>query len=519
MTEILTEETIKDRGLYRRLLLVSSAVYFIWWFAVEWTLPGAFNPFLSRLAVVLFIFSNYVLSFKVPRVVLYLKNLFLCGIWLITLHYFYLFHSNHGEMNWIIGAYITVIAINLCFYSSKDLLAYSLFVFVVSVVLVFLIPPLKDSVFLPGMVTILLQANLGMRSRLQVIKNLAESNQRFQLLFNSTFEGVLVHQNGKIVTANESLLKMLGYQLNEVTGKSPLDFLHPGQRQIGQEKLQHAEVPPYETKALTKLNQIKEVEIRAKEFAYGKAKARLVTVHDISDRKRIEEEKIKAMTLAENIRLRDDFLSIASHELKTPIAVLSLQLQLIEKDLPKDSVNLIGRQLRRLSQLVETMLDLSKISTGLFILDKQAIDLIPIIQAEVASISSLQEHAQSQTRVELRAPNQLMLIADPLRLAQVIENLLTNAFKYGLGKPVIIEVGLEGSQAVVSFKDHGMGIPSELLPKIFDRFQRGISARNISGFGLGLYIARQIIQAHGGKIEINSEYGHGSTVKFLIPTQ
>ncbi len=235
--------------------------------------------------------------------------------------------------------------------------------------MVYLIPSLEHSVFLPGLVTMLLQANIGLRSRLSIIKSLSESNQRFQMLFNSTFEGVLVHDQGRILDVNESLINMLGYSRAELIDKNILDLLPEERRKESEDKNETGgkQSSPYETKVITKDLRNIDIEVRAKDFLYDKTHVRLVTVQDISDRKQAEKERIVAMTLVENLRIRDDFISIASHELRTPISTLSLQLQLIERDLKKAGqlgenarlADFLNRQIERLAELVETMLDVS----------------------------------------------------------------------------------------------------------------------------------------------------------------
>jgi PAS domain S-box-containing protein len=505
----LIQENSKENNLNRRLLLIAAGIYFLWWFAVEAILPGSFNPLMSRLFVVLVIFSIYLASFFSSWVYQNLRILFVSSAWLITVHYYYLFFGNSGDVNWIVGSYVTIMAINLCLLSGRALLSYSIFVVVLSMVLVILIPSLRSSVFLPGLITILIQANLGLHSRLSIIKNLVESNERFQLLLNSVFEGVLVHQNGAIVNASDALLKMLGYSKEEIIGKDPLDLLHPSVREIGAAKLKIADVAPYETKALTKNKQVIDIEIRAKDFTYNKSPARLVAILDISDRKRAEKERIKSLTLAENMRVRDEFMSIASHELKTPLTALSLQMQLIEKDFDKDSVGLIHRQIQRLTDLVETMLDVSRISVGVFHLDSQQVDLAAIVKNAVKS--------KANSTIEVSVPEHLFISGDSHRLAQLVDNLITNAIKYGGGKPIEVRLQQENMQAILTIKDHGMGIAPEFLPQIFGRFERGVSARNITGFGVGLYISKKIVDAHRGDINVNSEVGLGSTFRVQLP--
>ena len=508
------QENSKDLFLYRKLMIMAGAIYLLWWFAVEAVLPEAYNPFLSRILVVLFIFLTWSSSFLNEWARRHVRVLFVAGAWLITLHYYYLFYYNAGDANWIFGSYITVIAINLSLLSSGSLLAYSVFVVVLSMLMVIAIPSMGASVFLPGLITIVFQANIGLRSRFQLIKNLTESNERFQMLFNSTFEGVIVHQEGRTIDINDSLLQLLGCTRDEMIGKDAFNVIHPDEREFNIQKMRSGNITPYETKVITKSGQSIDVELRGKDFIYNKTPARLVTIQDIRDRKRAEKERVAALTLAENVRVRDEFISIASHELKTPLAAIHLQLQLIDRDLKEDvsklelskklkeAMALFDRQILRLSDLVEAMLDVSRISSGRFLLNLTRVNLSVVVKEVIATLP--------YSPIEVEAGEDLFVTGDATRLYQVVENLLTNAIKYGEGKLIQMRVYREGNEVVLAVEDHGMGIPADYIDRIFDRFERAVSASNISGFGLGLYITRKIVEAHGGQISVRSAPHVGS---------
>jgi PAS domain S-box-containing protein len=517
----------KELAMHRRYLAFAGAIYLMWWFVVELILPGAFNPLLSRLFVVALIFIIFALSYVSVWVQYRLQNLFICCAWIITLHYYYLLYGNSGDINWVVGSYITVIAINLCLLSSRALMLYSAFVIFLSLGLVFWLPSLRGSVFFPGILTILFQAYVGLHSRLRVIKNLAVSNDRFRLLFNSTFEGVLVQKGGRVVDVNDSLLRMLGYSRAELIGRDVLDILHPDEKASSTEKMKLEEVSPFETVGLMKEGKLVDIEVRAKSFVHEGSPARLVTVQEISDRKKAEKQKVASLVLAENVRVRDEFISIASHELKTPLSSLKLQTQMMERDFKRDElkgytpsklkevITLFNRQIDRLTELVETMLDVSRISAGRLVLDRQKVDLSQLVREVAASLEV--SNVNSASSFELKLPEQLMIWAHSSRIEQVTENLLTNAIKYGEGKRIRVQVVAESSFARIVIQDQGLGIAPEFMDKIFDRFERAISARNISGLGLGLYIARQIVEAHGGRISVESKLGVGSTFTVRLP--
>lgn len=517
----------KDLVTLRRLHAVAGVVYLLWWFAVELLLPNYYNPLSSRLSVVGFFALALGLSYFSQRVKNHLGPLLYVGVWLLTAHFFYLLYRNGGDSNWIIGAFITVMAINYCFLSEPALLLYSGFVLALSVAATLLLPSLSHSIFLPGLLTIVLQANIGMHTRLKALRALAESNEQFQLLFNATFEGVLVHENRRIVNANESLAKMVGISRQDLVGKDILDIVYPADRASAAEKIGLADQTPYETRGLGANGRSIDIEVRAKNFTDGNKQVRLVTVQPIGDRKKMEQERISSRSLAENIRVRDEFISIASHELKTPLTSLKLRNQILERDLKKitgenypaakmrEFVTITSRQIDRLSQLVESMLDVSKIALGKLQFALAPVDLVAVVTETLSMLRTQAEERGSP--VSLQAPPSLLVRGDTSRLSQVMENLLTNALKYGDGKPIQVIISTEGPAALLQVIDHGIGISPEYLDKIFERFERAISSKNISGLGLGLYITRQIVAAHGGTISVASELGSGSTFSVTIP--
>jgi PAS domain S-box-containing protein len=520
---------VQELRIYRRLLLSAAAIYLAWWFAVDFILPQAQNPFTARAWVIAYLSIAYAMSYRSEFARRHIRLLFLIGAWALTLHYYYLFYLNISDLNCIVGAYITIIAINLCIFTNRALISYSAFVTVLSVILTLLDPRLQRSVFLPGVITIIVQANIGMRSRLNLIQVLELSNERFQLLFNSTFEGILVYQELTIINVNASLARMLGYSRQELIGSEIWNIVPPELRESLRLRLQSGENElPFETCGYTKDRKSVEVEIRAKVFMYNRTPARLLTVQDIRDRKRAESERISALAFQQNVKARDEFISIASHELKTPISSLKLQTQIIERDLKKSEaqtypvekirafIEVFHRQTNRLTELVETMLDVSRISVGQLKLDLQISDLVKLVREVVAGLPLLP--GTSTSDIEMQLPPSLVIRMDPSRVYQVVENLLTNAIKYGNGKNVVIRLSSTSTAAIIEIEDHGIGIAAESVDRVFGRFERAVSAQNISGLGLGLYIAKKIVEAHGGSIRVKSQLGQGSTFTVSLLT-
>jgi PAS domain S-box-containing protein len=218
--------------------------------------------------------------------------------------------------------------------------------------------------------------------------------------------------------------------------------------------------------------------------------------------------------LQKAVRVRDEFLSVASHELKTPLTPLSLKLQMLERDLKHhpDStlkqqvasyVELGHRQIKKLTELIGDLLDVSRIGAGRLRLEKQEVELGAVVREVVTRFEPTA--AQAGSPLEVQVEGSLRGKWDVSRLEQVVTNLLDNALKYGAGKPILVRVRAEAGHAVLTVTDHGIGIEPSHLSRIFERFERAVSERHYGGLGLGLYITRELVQAHGGSIRVESE--------------
>lgn len=226
-------------------------------------------------------------------------------------------------------------------------------------------------------------------------------------------------------------------------------------------------------------------------------------------------------------RTKDEFLSIASHELKTPLTPLKMQIQLLRMTLerggiqaldPKKvgrSLDLADLQITRISRLIDDLLDVARINAGKLKLAFEKVNLAELIREVVERYNPHLNAAGC--KIILQAPTYLYANVDPLRIEQVVVNLLTNAAKYAPGKPVEISLFSDQDNAVLLVKDSGPGIPKEAHERIFGRFERVVSKAVVGGLGLGLFISRQIVEAHGGRIELDSQAGKGSTFTVTIP--
>lgn len=241
-------------------------------------------------------------------------------------------------------------------------------------------------------------------------------------------------------------------------------------------------------------------------------------------RQRQELQSARAQ-LERAVTMRDDFMSMVSHELRNPLNSVYLQAQLRRKTLsgpnPPDRDAMLRmverdeRQIRSMIRLLDDMLDVSRLRTGQLAMRPGPFDLAVLARRVVEAIN--EQAAASGCSIELEAPESIAMRGDEFRIEQVITNLLTNALRYGLGRPVQVSAGIRGDSAFVSVRDQGMGIAPADQERIFEQFERTAGSAQVPGLGLGLFIARQIVHAHQGRIEVKSELGHGAEFILHLP--
>ncbi|WP_343073612.1 CHASE domain-containing protein [Pyxidicoccus fallax] len=254
-----------------------------------------------------------------------------------------------------------------------------------------------------------------------------------------------------------------------------------------------------------------------------------ITRSQVNARTAAEAASVEQQRLASEARaavqVRDDFLGVAAHELRTPLTSLKLQLQLLYRQLRQGvevdpgrvqrAVDACERQTTRLSQLVDSLLDVSRLASGRLELRLEALELDEVVRELARRFET--EAQMAGVRLTVDAPRPIPGRWDRLRLEQVLTNLVANALKYGQGAPVDLRVRDEGEYARVEVEDRGIGIDPEDARRIFDRFERAVSSRHYGGLGLGLFISRQLVEALGGRISVESRPGQGSTFIVLLP--
>jgi PAS domain S-box-containing protein len=246
------------------------------------------------------------------------------------------------------------------------------------------------------------------------------------------------------------------------------------------------------------------------------------TVTDLDDLMRAHQATERA------IHLRDEFLSIASHELRTPLSALLVQLGSMQRTLhdsrfePPTQLGRVDqkvtgalRHVGRLTRLVDDLLDISRLGKQTMTLEREELNLAEVARDVADRFVEVAQQAGCVLAVHTAV--QVVGSWDRVRVEQVITNLLSNAVKYGRGCPIEVTVAADAARAHLRVRDQGIGIAAEDQARIFERFERAVSLQHYGGLGLGLYIARTIVEAHGGGIQVHSEPGAGATFIVNLP--
>lgn len=363
---------------------------------------------------------------------------------------------------------------------------------------------------------------------------LVRSEERFRRLVEAGIIGIITADlAGNILDANGTFLELVGYTLEEVRSgevhwvdMTPPEWRHLDVRAV--EQIREAGVAtPWEKEFIRKDGTRVPVLVGVAPLD-GATEECACFILDLTERKQAETalERLRQereQDLRASIQVRDDFLAIAGHELKTPLAALLMQLQSLRRTARRDFATNAADRLDkaaasglRLDRLINQLLDVSRITAGRLRLEPEAVNLADVVRDVIARYAGANE--ETNPPIEVSCAVEVTGYWDRLRLDQLINNLVGNAVKYGQGKPVEVDLHLENDEAVLRVVDHGIGIDEDHQRRIFQRFERAVTARDFTGFGLGLWITRHIVEASGGRIEVESTLGKGAAFTVRLPT-
>ncbi|EJM85382.1 hybrid sensor histidine kinase/response regulator [Pseudomonas sp. MM213] len=265
---------------------------------------------------------------------------------------------------------------------------------------------------------------------------------------------------------------------------------------------------------------------------FRQSKAMKQQVEALEQSRREQEALLKQLQstqleLEQAVRMRDDFMSIVAHEVRTPLNGLILETQLRKMHLARDNaaaftlekmhamVDRDERQIKSLIRLIEDMLDVSRIRTGKLSIRPTRFDLSALVRNLLQNFAPQIDAAESSVTLDAEHPVEGNW--DEFRIEQVISNLLTNALRYGAKSPITVKVYSESGQARVDVRDQGIGIGEENQKRIFQQFERVSAKHAVAGLGLGLFISEQIVTAHGGTITVESRIGEGALFRVCLP--
>ncbi len=377
-------------------------------------------------------------------------------------------------------------------------------------------------------------------------ENLIKKNEKHfrKITDQSLYPIILKNEKGALLFASNSIKNILGFDSKEMLGKNIIDFVHA-------DDIKKFEM--FYSTVLTNPNKISKEEIRFKNkqgdwvwlnniainlLHDNSVKAIVASFHDITKRKQLDELKMQLLLLERGarkqseqaVRERDEFLAIASHELKTPLTTLVLQIQsTLRRILTQSLADFSGEKLvkslttaeeqsKRMAKLIKDLLNVSLVSTGKLELELKNEDLVKIVQRTIDSF--LEQEKNEKQNITFRSQNKEIIGQwDSIRLEQAVFNLLSNAAKYGNGNNIEVLANSDPAKKVasISVKDQGIGIDKKNYELIFERFKRIDNKLGKKGLGIGLFIVKQIVEAHQGIVYVESKLNKGSSFTISLP--
>jgi PAS domain S-box-containing protein len=525
----------------RTIVGIAGGVYLFWWFTVELLLPGSFNPLPGRLIVVFLDWLLLGASFKSRWVADHLSPLFTAWVCLLVAHYSYLLMGNRGDSTWWVGAFVTFAASSMCLQSPREVAVFSLFALGCVMGVAADEGQLRHSIYVPGLATILLLANITKRSQViaqdaRVRAELARretrtsDEKRLQLaaIVESSGDAIIAASLGATIRSwNKGAERLFGYSADEVVGR-PLALVFAAERE-GEEpaliaRLARGEaLVPFEAVRRRKDGSDIDVSVAISPIrdSEGVLVGASMTARDISARKRAEAEVLRARFAAEAAnRELEAFNYSVAHDLRAPLrAIDGFSSVLLEDygdrlDAPgRHNIQRVRDAAQHMGRLIDSLLSLSRVVR--VNVSPERVDLSELARAAAERL----KEAQPERVVEFAIADGLVETGDSALLGSAIENLLGNAWKFTRGRAVArIELGStrEEGQTVYFIRDNGAGFDMAHSAKLFGVFQRLHTQSEFEGTGVGLATVQRIVERHGGRVWAEGKVGEGACFYFAF---
>ncbi len=368
------------------------------------------------------------------------------------------------------------------------------------------------------------------RREAEAIELIKESEAKLRAVFECSMDAIAISKAGIHLLANPAYLKLFGFNDNEdILGTSVINSIAPSHRSGLHENIKRRanRIPTparYESKGLRSEGNEFDMEVSVSTFELRSEVYSVASFRDISDRKNHQEQLLAGKLAAEQtLEIKSRFLDLAAHEFRNPVTVISLFLQLAKKQAEKGQTpdtsifTRLQEPVNRLTRLIVDLLDVSRLERDQLTIEPERTNIVALVST---CIEEFQLQFPNRHFNFIKPENSIEIILDPLRVNQVLTNLLDNATKYTLDhSPIEIAVEAKADTIRITVSDQGQGISKEQLPELFVPFIRGRSDKVIrtSGLGLGLALCSKIVKLHGGTIDVHSEDGRGSTFYFELP--
>jgi len=373
----------------------------------------------------------------------------------------------------------------------------------------------------------------GSREQLGELRRLQAAAQHFAAIVDSSEDAIISKDlDGVVLSWNQAAERLFGYAADEMIGR-PIRLIIPHDRQDEEDTVLAAVrrgdvLDHFETVRQRKNGSLVPISLTVSPIRDGNGHivGASKIARDITERKRADEERIRLLEIASHAsRLKDEFLATLSHELRTPLNgivgyVRLLQMDLLTNEQRIEAIDAVGRCVTSLTQIIEDVLDVSRIVSGRIRLEIGEVDLDEVMRGAVETVRPAMDAKGIRLDIAID-PELPPVVGDPGRLTQVFWNLLSNAVKFTPRDGEIrIRMAGTGSQVEIRVTDTGMGIAADFLPFVFDRFRQADAGatRSAGGLGLGLAISRQLVELQGGRIVAESDGpGTGATFRIELP--